>query len=296
MVTLAAGREMATHLTSIYRVSERRACRVVGINRATMRYRPQRKAELVQKEAAVQSRLVELAKERPRFGYRRLGVLLSREGLVANHKRVYRLYKMSNLALRRKGRKRLASVSRVPLLQPARPNQVWAMDFVHDTLADGRKFRTLNVVDVFTRECRAIEVDTSLGGQRVVRVLARLTEEHGAPERIVMDNGPEFTGKVLDAWAYSQKVELDFIRPGKPMENGYVESFNGKFRDECLNSPWFMSMEDARTIIEGWRVDYNEERPHSSLGQLTPTDFARRSIFFDRDSLIAVGCNNGGRS
>jgi len=166
------------------------------------------------------------------------------------------------------------------------------MDFVHDTLADGRKFRTLNIVDVYTRECRAIEVDTSLGGQRVVRVLERLREEHGVPERIMMDNGPEFTGKAMDAWAYSQKVELDFIRPGKPMENGYVESFNGKFRDECLNSHWFMSMEDARQIIEEWRYDYNEARPHSSLGQLTPSDFARQSIFFDgfdRNSLIAVG-------
>jgi putative transposase len=289
MVTPDVGREMVTHLAVTYQVSERRACRVVGINRATMRYRPQRKAELVQAEAAVESRLVELARERPRFGYRRLGVLLKREGLVANHKRVYRLYKKDNLALRRKNRKRLAAASRVPLPQPAKPNQVWAMDFMHDTLADGRKFRTLNIVDVYTRECRAIEVDTSLGGQRVVRVLERLREEHGVPQRIMMDNGPEFTGKALDAWAYLQKVELEFIRPGKPMENGYIESFNGKFRDECLNSHWFVSMEDARQIIEGWRVDYNEQRPHSSLGQLTPADFARRSIFFDRISLTAVG-------
>jgi putative transposase len=289
MVTSDAGREMATHLTMTYQVSERRACRVVGINRATMRYRPQRKAELVQAEAAVESRLVELAKERPRFGYRRLGVLLRREGLVANHKRVYQLYKKDNLALRRKNRKRLAAASRVPLPRPAKPNQVWAMDFMHDTLVDGRKFRTLNIVDMYTRECRAIEVDTSLGGQRVVRVLERLREEHGVPERLMMDNGPEFTGKALDAWAYSLKVGLEFIRPGKPMENGYIESFNGKFRDECLNSHWFMSMEDARQLIEGWRVDYNEARPHSSLGQLTPADFARRSISFDRISLTAVG-------
>lgn len=280
---------MATHLTTQYQVSERRACRVVGINRATMRYRPTRKPELVEAEAAVEDRLVELAKERPRFGYRRLGALLKREGFVANHKRVYRLYKKDNLALRRKNRKRLAVASRVPLLQPTRPNQVWAMDFMHDTLADGRKFRTLNIVDVYTRECRAIEVDTSLGGQRVVRVLERLREEHGIPERLLMDNGPEFTGKALDAWAYSQKVGLEFIRPGKPMENGYIESFNGKFRDECLNSHWFMSMEDARQLIEEWRCDYNEARPHSSLGQLTPADFARRSIFFDRISLTAVG-------
>ena len=288
-MTPDVGREMATHLTTKYQVSQRRACHVTGINRATARYRPQRKAELVHKEVAIGSRLVELARERPRFGYRRLGVLLRREGLVANHKRVHRLYKLNELALRRKRRKRGASISRAPLVQPTGANQVWAMDFVHDTLASGRKFRTLNVVDVYTRECRAIEVDTSLGGHRVVRVLDRLREEHGAPERIMMDNGPEFRGKALDEWAYSQKVELDFIRPGKPMENGYVESFNGRFRDECLNSHWFTSMEDARTIIETWRVDYNEHRPHSSLGQLTPADFARRSIFLDRISLIAVG-------
>ena len=237
MVTPGVGREMANHLTTTYKVSQRRACRVVGIHRATVRYRPQRKAEIVQVSTAIETRLVELAAKRPRFGYRRLGVLLRREGYVANHKRVYRLYKQGNLALRRKRSKRLASVSRVPLAQPTRANQVWAMDFVHDTLADGRKFRTLNIVDVYTRECRAIEVDTSLGGQRVVRVLERLQEEHGIPDRIMLDNGPEFTGKVLDAWVYSQKVELEFIRPGKPMENGYVESFNGKFRDECSEQP-----------------------------------------------------------
>lgn len=184
--------------------------------------------------------------------YRRLAVLLKREGYAANHKRVYRLYKQGNLALRRKGRKRLASVARVPLAEPTRANQMWAMDFIHDTLADGRKFRTLNVIDVFTRECRAIEVGISLGGQRVVRVLERLLEENGAPERIMIDNGPEFTSKVLDSWAYQQKVVLEFIRPGKPMENGYAESFNGKFRDECLNSHWFTSLADARYTCPGY--------------------------------------------
>ena len=197
MVTPAVGREMTDHLTTTYMVSERRACRVVGINRATVRYRPQRKTERVQFASEVESKLVELATKRPRFGYRRLAVLLRREGYPANHKRVYRLYKLGNLALRRKGRKRLAAVARVPLAQPVRANQMWAMDFVQDTLADSRKFRTLNIVDVYTRECRAIEVDFSLGGARVVRVLERLHEEHGAPERIMIDNGPEFTGKAL---------------------------------------------------------------------------------------------------
>ena len=279
MVTPAVGREMTDHLTTTYKVSQRRACRVVCINRATVRYRPRRTHENVQREEEVKAKLVELAAKRPRFGYRRLAVLLKREGYSANHKRVYRLYKLGNLALRRKGRKRLAAIARVPLAQPTRANQVWAMDFVHDTLADGRKFRTLNIVDVFTRECRAIEVDTSLGGARVVRVLERLCEEHSTPERIMVDNGPEFTSKALDSWAYSQKVVLEFIRPGKPMENGYIESFNGKFRNECLNSHWFTSLADTRYTIEEWRCDYNEERPHSSLGQLTPADFARQTSF-----------------
>ena len=274
MVTPALGRELVSHLTSQYPVSQRRACRVIGTNRNTVRYGAQRQAVRVQLSAAIERRLVALAAIRPRFGYRRLEVLLRREGYVANHKRVYRLYQQGHLALRRKGRKRLAAFRRVPLGVPVRANQVWAMDFTQDTLADGRKFRTLNIVDVYTRECRAIEVDTSLAGARVVRVLERLGEAHGTPERIIIDNGPEFTSKALDAWAYAGKIDLAFIQPGRPMENGYIESFNGKFRDECLNCHWFISLEDARQMIEAWRCDYNQARPHSSLGQLTPSAFA----------------------
>ena len=276
MVTPALGREMISHLTSQYQVSQRRACKVIGINRTTIRYRPQRQAARVQRSSGVTLRLLELASLRPRFGYRRLGVLLRREGYVANHKQVYRLYQQHHLALRRKGRKRRAACHRAPQTVPVRANQVWAMDFMQDTLADGRKFRTLNVVDVYTRECRAIEVDTSLPGARVVRVLERLGEAHGTPERIIIDNGPEFTSKALDVWAYARKVDLAFIKPGRPMENGYIESFNGKFRDECLNGHWFISLPDARSLIEAWRCDYNEARPHSALGQLTPADFANK--------------------
>jgi len=274
MVTPALGRELVSHLTSHYQVSQRRACTVVGINRASVRYDSQRQAVRIQLSATIERRLVALAATRPRFGYRRLGILLRREGYLANHKRVYRLYQQSHLALRRKGRKRLAAFSRAPLVVPTSANQVWAMDFTQDTLADGRKFRTLNVVDVYTRECHAIEVDTSLAGARVVRVLERLGEAHGTPQRIIIDNGPEFTSKALDAWAYARKVDLAFIKPGRPMENGYIESFNGKFRDECLNCHWFISLADARQIIEAWRCDYNEVRPHSALGQLAPSDFA----------------------
>lgn len=289
MVTPALGREMVEHLTHQYQVSQRRACRLIGIHRATVRYRPQRQIQRVQWSAAIATRLLELAVLRPRFGYRRLGVLLRREGYCANHKRVYRLYQQSHLALRRKRRKRLATGSRVSLAAPIRANQVWAMDFMQDALANGRKFRTLNIVDVYTRECRAIEVDTSLGGARVVRLLERLEETHGTPQRIMIDNGPEFTSKALDAWAYAHQVDLAFSRPGKPTDNGYIESFNGKLRDECLNSHWFTSLDDARSILETWRCDYNEARPHSALGQLTPVDFAQRSIVFDRATLIAPG-------
>jgi len=289
MVTPALGREMMNHLTSHYPVSQRRACSVVGIDRATVRYQPQRKAESAQLAATIEKRLVALAAIRPRFGYRRLGVLLRREGYLVNHKRVYRLYQQSHLALRRKGRKRLAALRRIPRAAPVRANQIWAMDFTQDTLVDGRKFRTLNVVDVYTRECRALEVDTSLAGARVVRVLERLGEAHGLPEQIMLDNGPEFASKVLDAWAYAHQVHLDFIRPGKPTDNGYIESFNGKFRDECLNCHWFTSLADARSLIEAWRCDYNHARPHSALRQLTPADFAKRSIVFDRSTLIPAG-------
>jgi putative transposase len=289
MVTPALGREMVVYLTTQYAVSQRRACYVVGIQRATVRYRPQQQAKRVERSAAITTRLLALAALRPRFGYRRLGVLLRREGYVANHKRVYRLYRQSHLALRRRRRKRLAAFSRVPLLMPVRANQVWAMDFMQDALVSGRKFRTLNIVDVYTRECRAIEVDTSLGGTRVVRVLARLAEAHGTPVRIMLDNGPEFTSKALDAWAYAHQVELTFSRPGKPTDNSYIESFNGKLRDECLNSHWFTSLDDARATLEAWRCDYNETRPHSALGQLAPTAFAQRSIVFDRSTLTATG-------
>jgi len=215
-----------------------------------------------------------LAARRPRFGYRRLTILLRREGWVANHKRVYRVYRQEGLAVRRKRRKKLAAGARVVLPLPVRPNERWSMDFMGDTLASGRTFRTLNIVDDASRECLAIEVDTSLSGCRVTRVLDRIAATRPLPVMIVSDNGPEFTSKVLDAWAYARRVQLHFIRPGKPVENAFVESFNGKFRDECLNENWFLGLADAREKIETWRLDYNQVRPHSSLGDRTPTEYA----------------------
>lgn len=202
-------------------------------------------------------------------------VLLRREGHPINVKRTYRLYREAELMVRKRRRKRV-TIERKPRVIPAQPNRRWSMDFVSDALENGRKIRCLTVVDDFTRECLAIEVDTSLPGLRVVRVLERISAERGElPEAIVLDNGPEFAGRALDAWAYSKEITLAFIRPGKPVENAFVESFNGRFRDECLNEHWFTSLADARQTIESWRRDYNQMRPHSSLGGLTPAEFAQ---------------------
>ena len=255
-----------------YGVSERRACRVVGIGRSSMRYRPTARPD----EERLRGRLRELAAERRRFGYRRLHVLLGREGVAVNHKRVERLYRAEGLAVRRRARKRVVAAERAPLLLPTAPNEQWSLDFVSDALSWGRRIRLLVVVDTVTREALAIEVDTSLPGERVVRVLERIAAERGVPSAIVLDNGPELTGRALDQWAYGRGVQLRFIEPGKPMQNGLAESFVGRLRDECLNEHWFTGLADARRTVEAWRRDYNAVRPHSSLGYRTPTE-ARRT-------------------
>jgi putative transposase len=260
------------------KLSERRACGLVGIARGSVRYERRERDD-----RALRSLMKALAAKRPRFGYRRLHVLLRREkkedGTMrwqVNHKHVYRLYREEGLAMRRKAKKRLRSEARTPLDLPTRANQVWTMDFTHDSMAHGRKFRTLNLMDGYSREALAIEVDTSLPGARVVGVLERLKQERGMPAKIIVDNGPEFLSRVVDQWAYENGVEFHFIEPGKPTQNAYIESFNGKFRDECLNQNWFLSLNDTRRIIEEWRVDYNTTRPHSSLGYQTPIEFAAR--------------------
>jgi len=193
-----------------------------------------------------------------------------------NHKRVQRLYREEGLALRRRKSRKRACTLRVPLPAAQRRNHRWSMDFVSDVLATGRRIRALTVVDDYTRECPVIEVDTSLNGMRITQVLERLSQTWGLPEVIRTDNGPEFAGRVLDAWAYRRGIKLDFIRPGKPVENGYIESFNGKLRDECLNENWFITLSEARQVIEDWRQQYNGARPHSSLGNLTPEEFANK--------------------
>lgn len=255
-----------------FALSERRACELVEVNRASVRYRRRRTDD-----ALLRQRLRELAEQRRRFGYRRLHVLLRREGWAVNHKRVYRFYREEGLAVRRRKRRQRAASERVPLPAPTQPDQGWSMDFLQDALADGRKIRLLTVEDDYTREALAIEVDHSLPGARVVRVLERLREQGRLPEWIVCDNGPEFTGRLLDQWAYQHGVRLEFITPGKPTENGYQESFHGKLRDECLNEHWFTSQEEAREKIEAWRVDYNRVRPHSSLAYQTPEEFAAQA-------------------
>jgi putative transposase len=245
-----------------------RACGLVGISRSLYRYQSRRPAAL-----ELRSRIAELAAMKRRYGYRRIQVLLRREGWSVNHKKTYRLYREQGLAVRRRKRKRIGLAERLPLPVPQGPNESWSMDYVADGLIDGRKLRTLNIVDDYTRECLAIEVDTSLPGSRVVAVLERLAELRGLPGSITVDHGPEFESQALDAWAYKRGVHLAFIRPGRPVENAYVESFNGKFRDECLNEHWFMSLQHARSRIEAWRIEYNTERPHSSLDDLTPEEF-----------------------
>jgi len=221
-------------------------------------------------------KIKEIAAVRVRYGYKRIHVLLRREGWQINHKRVYRLYCEEGLNLRARRPKRRVSAAHRMQRQEARGiNECWSMDFVSDALFNGRRFRALTVVDNFSRESLAIEVEQGIRGEQVVGVLDRLKFARGVPKVIRVDNGPEFISKILDKWAYENGVTLDFSRPGKPTDNAFVESFNGSFRDECLNVNWFLSLQDARAKIEAWRIDYNDYRPHSSLGDMTPSDFAK---------------------
>jgi putative transposase len=250
-------------------LSERKSCILVNISVSAYRYQPKE-----DNDAVLRHRLRELAGQRKRFGSPRLHIMLKREKLVVNHKRTERIYREEGLALRRKKRRKGAAGIRVMIPAAMRANEHWSMDFVSDSIVTGRRFRALTIVDNYTRECPAIEVDTSLGGARVVNVLERLSETRELPEVITIDNGPEFAGKALDEWAYRKRIKLNFITPGKPVENAYAESFNGRLRDECLNTNWFMNLKQARNIIEDWRRDYNEVRPHSSLKNMTPMEYA----------------------
>lgn len=219
-------------------------------------------------------RIKDIAATRVRYGYRRIHILLKREGWNVNHKRVYRIYRDEGLNLRHKSKRKRISGVRIPREAIHQINECWAMDFVSDSLFNGKRFRALTIIDIFSRECLGIYADKGITGQKVVEALESICCEQGTPERIRVDNGPEFISKILDVWSYSANIKLDFSRPGKPTDNAHIESFNGSLRDECLNINWFLSIEDARSKLETWRKDYNEFRPHSSLGNLTPKDYA----------------------
>ncbi len=250
-------------------VSRRRICGLIGVAESSQRYVSRRNDE------PLRERLREAAREKPRWGYRRLQIKLEEKGLHVNHKRLYRVYREAGLTIRRKKRKHLLRVGAVRSAVTAE-NQEWALDFVHDAAESGRKFRALSVIDVYTRECLALEVDTSFASRRVTRVLEQIIAERGTPQAIRCDNGPELTSRHFLAWCIERKIELVHIEPGRPMQNGHVESFHGKLRDECLNASWFGNLFEARAKIGAWRKEYNEERPHSSLGYLAPREFARR--------------------
>lgn len=269
MVTPAAKREAVAHLQALLDVSERRACRVIGADRTVIRYRSRRPDD-----HALREKLRDLAHQRRRFGYRRLHVLLRREGVTINKKKTQRLYREEGLTVRRrKGRKRAVG-ARAPAPVAALPNQRWSLDFVHDQLVTGRRFRVLNVVDDVTRECLAAVPDTSISGKRVVRELADLVAVHGKPTTIVSDNGTELTSNAVLEWCGEARIEWHYTTPGKPTQNAFVESFNGRMRDELLNETLFTSLAHAREKIAAWVHDYNTGRPHSSLGYATPAAFA----------------------
>ena len=249
-------------------VSERRACELVDLDRSSYRYEPQ-----PDHNAELRRELVELARQRPRYGYRRLHALLARRGHRAGVQRVYRVYKQAGLAVRRLPRKRLSRAA-ATTSSLWRANQEWALDFVSDALATGRGIRVLTVVDAFTRECLVLEVDTSLSSQRVTRSLEQLLEQRGRPQAIRCDNGPELTSRHFLSWCEERHIQLIHIQPGKPVQNGHAESFNGRLREECLNANWFANLADAKGKIAQWKQEYNGERPHSSLGYRTPHEFA----------------------
>lgn len=251
--------------------SRRKACELVGLNRATFYYATRKKDDTV-----VREKIRTIAERYPRYGQPRIHwVLNNREGLKVNHKKVSRIYREEGLSLRLKKRKRRASAPRVPLAAPTRPNELWAMDFMFDSLVNGRRFKVFTLIDVFTRESLALHVDYSIGGRRVVDILERVGELRGLPMAITSDNGSEFTCRLMDEWAHRRKVKLDFIKPGKPTQNAFAESFNGKLRDECLAMNQFVSIAEAEVVIKTYGREFNDERPHHALGE-PPSAFAAR--------------------
>lgn len=271
MVKPAGKRRQVEQLAERFRVGRRRACRLVLLQYSTFHYRAHRPDD-----TPLRSRLRELAQARQRWGYLRLHILLRREGWLVNKKRIHRIYREEGLSVRIKARKKRGSHLRVVPAAPTAANQRWAMDFVQDQLMSGGRFRALTVVDTFTRQCPVIAVDSTFSGKKVAAALDGLAVTRGYPKTITVDNGSEFYSKEMDAWAYRRGVRLDFIRPGKPVENGFIESFNGRLRDELLNAELFLDINDARRKIEAWRRDYNGNRPHTALCDMTPDEFAAK--------------------
>jgi putative transposase len=288
MVGPAAKREAVVHLRTALEMSERRACTLIAADRTMIRYRSRRPPE-----RELRARLRELANQRRRFGYRRLFILLRREGEPSGINRIYRLYREEGLTVRKRRARRRAVGTRTPILVEARVNARWSLDFVHDQFALGRRFRILNIVDDMTRECLAAIPDTSISGRRVARELTMLIETRGKPGMIVSDNGTEFTSNAILGWATDHQVEWHYIAPGKPMQNGFVESFNGRMRDELLNESLFLDLDHTRQLIGAWVTDYNTARPHSALGYQTPAAYAKQLIAptgaKPAEALIAAG-------
>jgi len=271
VVTPGAKRQAVAHLVEQHQVSQRRACDVLNVDRSSVRYQSRRADDVDLRNA-----IKRVSRERRRFGYRRIHVMVAREGHVVNHKKLRRIYREEKLQVRRRGGRKRALGTRKPMVLPDGPNQRWSLDFVSDAFTDGRRFRILTVVDDFTRENLTLVADTSLSGLRVARELDRVIAERGMPETIVSDNGTEFTSRAILRWVQNTGIDWHYIAPGKPTQNAFIESFNGKLRDECLNETLFTSPADARQTLEVWQEDYNRHRPHSALGNLTPMEFAEK--------------------
>ncbi len=288
MVTPAVKRAAVAHASQVHDVSERRACAILDVDRSMVRYRSKRPDD-----SAIRERLRALAHERRRFGFRRLGILLRREGIVMNRKKLLRLYREEGLAVRRRRGRKRALGTRAPIVVPDGPNQRWSLDFVSDAFTDGRRFRILCVVDDFSRECLALVADTSLSGARVARELDRIITGRGKPNTIVSDNGTELTSMAILQWSQDRAIDWHYIAPGKPTQNAFVESFNGRLRDECLNETLFTSLRHARVELAIWRQDYNHVRPHSAHGGKTPAEITAQSDKGLTPYLIASHARNG---
>lgn len=282
MVSPTLKRAWIDWLIQSHQFSQRRACKLVNLHRSVGRYKSRKKPD-----EAICQRIKEIAFERTRFGYRRIHHALKREGVKINHKKLFRIYRELGIKVKKRGNRKRCTGPRKPKIVAKSVNQVWSLDFMSDRLACGRRFRLLNVIDEFTRESLLMTIDTSISGSRVVRELEKLVAERGRPEQVISDNGTEFTSNSVLDWAAKESVEWHYISPGKPMQNGTVESFNGRVRDEFLNQNWFLSLEEAKELTKSWQEDYNTNRPHGSLNGMTPKEFKRAHERGEKQAWVA---------